>query len=240
LDSLTNIIAANHKDQADWQIITAGKKGPVSMAVINALAAPLVRPAFDGVAYKYALGELVMLLGSGSIGTVTSRRKDGTIGVRWLSYAGELPACTNMARHEVAPLFVVGDRVMYTSSTSEDQRVRNGDRGVVLAIDTKAMVVTVQYEGVDVPIAHAMDDLHTRVQLAYAITVHKYQGNEAQHVIVVVHASHGTRLATQNLLYTAVTRGRKKVTAFCCPEVFKRCMMNKVQRNTYLRAVLIG
>jgi exodeoxyribonuclease V alpha subunit len=45
---------------------------------------------------------------------------------------------------------------------------------------------------------------------AYAITVHKSQGSEYPCVIVPVHTQHFMMLQ-RNLLYTAITRGRKLV-----------------------------
>ena len=48
------------------------------------------------------------------------------------------------------------------------------------------------------------------IEPAYAITVHKSQGSEYKCVVLVLMASHFVMLQ-RNLLYTAVTRGRKHV-----------------------------
>ena len=51
-----------------------------------------------------------------------------------------------------------------------------------------------------------LDDL----VLAYAVSVHKYQGSECPCVVIPIHTTH-FKLLHRNLLYTAITRGKKLV-----------------------------
>jgi exodeoxyribonuclease V alpha subunit len=46
--------------------------------------------------------------------------------------------------------------------------------------------------------------------LAYTTSVHKYQGSECPCVVIPIHTSH-FKLLHRNLLYTAVTRGKRLV-----------------------------
>ena len=46
--------------------------------------------------------------------------------------------------------------------------------------------------------------------LAYAISIHKYQGSECPCVIIPIHTSH-YKLLYRNLVYTGITRGKKIV-----------------------------
>ena len=48
------------------------------------------------------------------------------------------------------------------------------------------------------------------IVLAYATSVHKYQGSECPCIIMPIHSCH-FKLLHRNLLYTAVTRGKKQV-----------------------------
>lgn len=57
--------------------------------------------------------------------------------------------------------------------------------------------------------------------LGYALTVHKSQGSEWKHVIIVLHKDHSI-MAFNELLYTAVTRAAEKVTI-----VAKKFMLEK-------------
>jgi exodeoxyribonuclease V alpha subunit len=49
-----------------------------------------------------------------------------------------------------------------------------------------------------------------QITLAYACSIHKSQGSEYPAVVIPVHTQHFVMLA-RNLLYTAVTRGKKLV-----------------------------
>ena len=68
------------------------------------------------------------------------------------------------------------------------------------------------------------------IELAYAVTVHKAQGCEFDHVIVAL-GKMNNMLSNRKLLYTAVTRGKKKVTVIdSCGRLSK--MIASGYRNT--------
>ena len=102
--------------------------------------------------------------------------------------------------------FYVGDKVMQTRNNYKKD-VFNGDIGIISNIDYEDETVTVQMDEREVVYEGSEDD---ELVLAYAVSVHKYQGSECPCVIVPVHTSH-FMLLTKNLLYTAVTRGKKLV-----------------------------
>jgi exodeoxyribonuclease V alpha subunit len=88
-----------------------------------------------------------------------------------------------------------------------DKEVWNGDSGVVETVDADADTLTVRFD--DRAVEYGLDELDA-VVLAYAATVHKSQGSEYPAVIVPVHTQHYVMLQ-RNLLYTAVTRGKRLV-----------------------------
>lgn len=103
-------------------------------------------------------------------------------------------------------VFRTGDKLMQTVN-DYDRDVFNGDMGTLASIlpDDGGVVVDfdgrrVEYEASDV------SDLAP----AYAITVHKSQGSEYPAVVIPVHTQHYIMLA-RNLLYTAITRGKRLV-----------------------------
>ena len=83
----------------------------------------------------------------------------------------------------------------------------NGDIGIVGEVDAENRVLTVNYEGNTVE--YDGEDLH-ELSLAYAISVHKSQGSEYPAVVVPITTQHYP-LLQRNLLYTAMTRGKKLV-----------------------------
>ena len=102
--------------------------------------------------------------------------------------------------------FRVGDKVMQTVN-DYDKDVFNGDIGRVLAIDAEEQEMAVTFDGRDV--IYAFNELD-ELTLSYAATVHKSQGSEYPAVVVPVHTQHYT-LLQRNLLYTAMTRGKRLV-----------------------------
>ncbi len=65
----------------------------------------------------------------------------------------------------------------------------------------------------------------SELQLAYAITIHKSQGSEFPIVIIPLVKAHFMMLQ-RNLIYTAITRGRKKVFIVGEPAAFAMAVRN--------------
>lgn len=102
--------------------------------------------------------------------------------------------------------FRKNDRVMQIAN-NYDKEVFNGDIGIVAQIDERGRSLTICFDGryVDYQ-ADELDEL----TLAYATSIHKSQGSEYPAVIIVLHTQH-FKLLRKNLLYTAITRGKKLV-----------------------------
>jgi exodeoxyribonuclease V alpha subunit len=114
------------------------------------------------------------------------------------------PSGPNVQRY--GRTYRVGDRVMQIRN-NYDKDVFNGDLGRVKRIDLVEQQVIVEVDEREIPYEFTdMDELLP----AYAISVHKSQGNEYPCVIVPLLTQHFV-LLQRNLLYTAITRGKKLV-----------------------------
>ena len=102
--------------------------------------------------------------------------------------------------------FAPGDKVMQTEN-DYDREVFNGDLGRVLRIDQAEGVLCADFDGREVE--YPFGELDTLVP-AYATTIHKSQGSEYPAVVITLATQHYTMLA-RNLVYTAVTRGKRLV-----------------------------
>lgn len=102
--------------------------------------------------------------------------------------------------------FRVGDKVMQVRN-NYDKEVFNGDLGRVIAVFPEATQMAVRMD--DRELTYGPDELDELVP-AYAISIHKAQGSEYPAVVVPVLTQHYVMLQ-RNLLYTAVTRGRRLV-----------------------------
>ena len=105
-----------------------------------------------------------------------------------------------------ATLFRKGDRVMQLRN-NYDKDVFNGDVGFVAEAYPSERKLVVTFDGR--PVEYAAGDLD-ELALAYATTIHKSQGSEYPAVIVLLHNQHYL-LLQRNLLYTAITRGKRLV-----------------------------
>jgi exodeoxyribonuclease V alpha subunit len=104
-------------------------------------------------------------------------------------------------------IFCRGDKVMQTAN-NYDKNVFNGDTGIIAAVDAEAETLTVDYGG-EAIVDYTFDEAD-QLTLAYATTIHKSQGSEYDAAVIVLMPQHSIMLR-RNLLYTAVTRGRKLV-----------------------------
>ena len=125
-------------------------------------------------------------------------------------------------------LYRIGDKVMQQQN-DYDKGVFNGDLGRIVNFDivNKEFLVkfdhgTVQYEPKE------MDQL----SLAYAITVHKSQGSEYSAVIIPI-TSHHFVMLQRNLLYTAITRGKKLVILIGTKAAVKNAVQNEATLRRY-------
>jgi len=100
----------------------------------------------------------------------------------------------------------MNDKVMQIRN-NYDKDVFNGDIGHIVQIRPAEREVVVDFDGRE--ISYDFSDLD-EIILAYAVSVHKSQGSEYPAVIIPVLTQHYI-LLQRNLIYTAVTRGRKLV-----------------------------
>jgi exodeoxyribonuclease V alpha subunit len=138
---------------------------------------------------------------------ILSPMQKGPIGAMQLNQA--LQALLNPSGPELlraGRLYRRGDRVMQIRN-NYDKDVYNGDIGRIVTLDLEDREVTVRFD--DRQVTYDFNELDELV-LAYAVTIHKSQGSEYPVVIIPVHTAHYVMLQ-RNLLYTAITRGRRLV-----------------------------
>jgi exodeoxyribonuclease V alpha subunit len=101
-------------------------------------------------------------------------------------------------------VFRTGDKVMQTRN-DYGKDVFNGDIGYVHGYDEEENLLLIDFDNRRVTYAPEETD---ELVLAYAVTVHKSQGNEYEIVVVPVVMQHRVMLR-RNLMYTAMTRAKR-------------------------------
>lgn len=124
-------------------------------------------------------------------------------------------------------LSLVGVPVMVTKNTPE-RRLFNGDVGVTVRTADGMVVLFPRGERTVVcPVA-----LLPEHELAYAMTVHKSQGSEFENVMVVLPDDAKHPLLTREIVYTGITRAKKRAVVMGTEEALRTALSNRIVRNT--------
>lgn len=128
----------------------------------------------------------------------------------------------------------VGEPILMLENDYE-RGLFNGDQGVVLAVGVEGDVVrpTAVFRTASGLEAFPLAQLEHRIERAYAMTVHKAQGSELDHVGLVL-PEVDVPLLTRQIVYTAVTRARRSVTIAGHPELLERAVARPMLRSSGL------
>lgn len=114
-----------------------------------------------------------------------------------------------------------------------DMGLFNGDVGIVVAIGRDERVI---FPG-DAGGRYFRRARLPASELAYALTVHKAQGSEYEHVMLVLPSRESDAhepLLSRQLLYTALSRARKRVSIYATPYVVARAIGTSASRSSGL------
>ncbi len=114
-------------------------------------------------------------------------------------------------------IYRVGDKVLQLIN-DPDNNIYNGDIGYIMETNagSKDKLLVVNFYGNAV--FYKRDDC-INLKHAYAITIHKSQGSEFDHVIMPITMNYG-RMLYNKLLYTGISRAKKSLTLLGNPQAF--------------------
>ena len=143
-----------------------------------------------------------------------------------------------------------GDRVIVIKN-DYDKMIFNGDVGKVQRINIKQDVVEVKIfdwfdnesgvpRYIDKIFTFKVEEARSILKVAYATSIHRTQGKEMDYVVLPMTMKYSIMLY-KNLIYTAITRAKKKVFMFGDPAAFQFAIGNdrETTRNSNL-SNLIG
>lgn len=166
-----------------------------------------------------------------AVQVLTTTKKDPLNGCKMISKLIQKEVNENREGgiHFGDTVYYIGDKVMMLRNNYE-LGYFNGDVGIITA--TSAIEVTVEINGerINVPTSMLED-----MSLAYASTIHKSQGSEYD-VVIVVLPSRPITMLQRNILYTAITRAKKRVILIASDKTIFTCVntVTSVQRKTML------
>jgi len=130
-----------------------------------------------------------------------------------------------------------GDRIIVIKNDYEND-IYNGDIGKVIGITGGKITVKIDDELV---VDIGVEEAEEKLKLAYAITVHKAQGQEYPTIIMPFIRQHGLNMLQRNLLYTGITRAKEKVILLGHGAAIEKAIGNATvtKRNTLLKERII-
>ncbi|MFA1563006.1 exodeoxyribonuclease V subunit alpha [Aliivibrio fischeri] len=135
-----------------------------------------------------------------------------------------------------------GDEIWYSGRpvmvTQNDYGVGlyNGDIGIAMP-DPVDQRLRVYFDMPDGSIRGVLPSQLPEHETVYAMTIHKSQGSEFEHTVLALPAEFSPIL-TRELIYTGVTRAKKKLDLFATEKVVARGVMVKTQRNSGLVSLM--
>lgn len=137
--------------------------------------------------------------------------------------------------------FRVGSKVIQRANNYE-KNVFNGEIGYIIDIISKTennenkKDIEIIVDFGDKKLSFSKEEL-INIELAYCLTCHLTQGSGFKNVIILIDNTH-YKLLDRCMLYTAITRAKKKCALISEPSAFQRCLTAKAsQRNTWLSLI---
>lgn len=118
--------------------------------------------------------------------------------------------------------FRIDDKVMILKNDYQNE-VYNGEQGIITEIKPTKKLIKIYIN--NKTIEYSFKDAYSAITLAYSRTVHKCQGMECDYVIMPWLNDFTVQLQ-RNLLYTAITRAKKKVFIIGQQEALKAAIKN--------------
>ena len=179
--------------------------------------AEAVREAFGELAAAKTPGEALSALGKGR---VLCAMRTGNCGAEALNEA-----------MEKMPFLRDAPKPWMVTANDHDLKLYNGNVGVSMPGEPEKVWFAGQTPGVLRCVHRALlPDLVP----AWCLTVHKSQGSEYERVLMVLSDNPKVRVLTRELLYTGVTRAKKRVDLWGSGEALARCVGNPTRRRSGL------
>lgn len=134
------------------------------------------------------------------------------------------------AGHPANPYFP-GEILILTRNQSM-YKLYNGDTGIVIFKDGRPYLMIKRERFEFYPLTLLPADA---IEPAFAITIHKSQGSEYNHVMMLLPTREGHPLLTNQILYTGITRAKKTVTIVAGEKAFHAACSTVTQRDTGIR-----
>jgi exodeoxyribonuclease V alpha subunit len=219
------VLAAGHDDVAWRPLASGGWRAALSSAAVDGFVTYLERVR-DGAAAPDVFAALAGF-------RILCAHRQGPAGVERVNRQLEEALVERRLIRPRGPWYL-GRPVMVTRNDYA-LRVFNGDVGIVLPDVDAPENVHLAFEATD-DVRPARLPPHETV---FAMTVHKSQGSEFDRVLLLL-PPEPSRVVTRELLYTAITRARRRVEIWATEPALRAAVASRIERSSGLRDALWG
>ncbi|HMA65204.1 MAG: exodeoxyribonuclease V subunit alpha [Fibrobacterota bacterium] len=162
--------------------------------------------------------------------------RDGDYGVESIN---------NHIMSQLTPGYRVSSSAIYAGLpvlvTANDYRMNvfNGDTGIVSRSEKTSNALMIAFKNQDSSIVYHHPGQIQHYEPSYAMTIHKSQGSEFDTVLVILPPQR-LPICTRELLYTAVTRAKKRVEIWGTHDSLYACVHSRIIRSSGLRDKIWG
>lgn len=196
------------------------------------------QPYLKAAAEVSTMADVVAVLNLFNKFQLLSPLRQGKVGVDALNFQIE----SKLTQHQFINIsqgsWYVGRPVMVQQNDYQ-QQLFNGDVGIVLPdiTDPDSQQVRVYFKMADGEIKSFLPSRLPRVDTVYAMTIHKSQGSEFEHVVMVLPDT-WSPLLTKELVYTGITRAKSRFDLFSSIAVLKKSTLSYTERSSGLARLL--
>jgi len=204
----------------DVQVLAATNKGDGGVFALNAQLQRLLNPSSHGKAEAKIKDDVIFRVGDKLMQTSNDYERVLTL----------LPS--EQPKHGENEWLELGSK----------KGVFNGDVGYIESIKSHPAPGKIIVKFDDGLAEYDFKEAASSLSLSYACTVHKFQGSEAPLIFFVMHESTPGILRNRNLVYTAITRAKKKCLVIGSESVVKSSIKRDAlgTRRTRLKGLLDG
>lgn len=255
---------AGHDPLKDAQVLSAGNAGESGVKSLNIALQALLNPPGAGKAEAQIREDLLLRVGDKVMQTSNDYERElrpampAPVAVAIEESAWDEPeAKAPQGPAQAAPRIKMERPLDGFEEDPEPARVHNGldeqagevkkgifngDVGYVVSITNSVLGNKVRIQFDDGIAEYDYKEASSSIVLAYASTVHKFQGSEAPLIFFVMHDNTSQMLRNRNSVYTAITRASLKCISMGSKRAFKDAIKRDAltRRRTRLKGLLDG
>ncbi len=130
--------------------------------------------------------------------------------------------------------YYVGQPIIITKNNN-DLNIFNGDIGFIVY---KNNIIKIFFPDFNNKYKIIYFNNFINWKLTWVITVHKSQGSEFNHILLII-PNYFSNILNKEILYTAITRAKKKITIYSNKDIFLNCIKKKNNKcNNFIKKLI--